>query len=99
MSNNSITPNQVEVQPSEILRIFDIQKKNQYTIGNTSAKQRIAKLKKLHKTLMNYRPQIKEALYNDYRKHPSEVDLTEIYPVTSEIKDTKRNLRLWMEGE
>lgn len=99
MSNNSITPNQVEVQPSEILRIFDMQKKNQFSIGNTSAKQRIAKLKKLHKVLMNYRPQIKEALYNDYRKHPSEVDLTEIYPVTSEIKDTKRNLRFWMEGE
>lgn len=67
--------------------------------GNTTASQRIAKLKKLHAAVLSYRPKIKEALFNDYRKHPSEVDLTEIYPVTGEIKDAKRNLRSWMRGE
>ncbi|SHI66356.1 aldehyde dehydrogenase family protein [Pseudozobellia thermophila] len=94
-----IEPDQVETPASEMLRVFNVQQQNQFNIGNTTAKQRIAKLEKLHTTLLKYRPQIKEALFNDYRKHPSEVDLTEIYPVTSEIKDAKRNLRSWMRGE
>jgi len=89
-------PIQIETKASEIQRIFDLQKKNQFNIGNTTVTQRRAKLKKLHNAILKYRPQIKEALYNDYRKHPSEVDLSEIYPVTSEIKDAKSNLRQWM---
>ena len=81
---------------AEIQRIFDLQKEHQFQVANTTARQRIAKLKKLHKAVLKYRPEIKEALYKDYRKHPSEVDLTEVYPVTSEIKHAKRNLRRWM---
>jgi len=90
---------QEETQPSEILRIFNLQKENQFIIGNTKASERIAKLKKLHKAVLKYRPKIKEALFKDYKKHPSEVDLTEIYPVTGEIKDAKSNLRSWMDNE
>jgi len=51
---------------------------------------------KKQKTIMKYRPEIKEALYNDYKKHPSEVDLTEIYPITSEIKHARSHLSHWM---
>lgn len=87
---------QAETQMVEIQRIFDLQKKNQYKLGNTTAAQRRAKLKKLHEAVLKYRPQIKEALYEDYRKHPSEVDLTEIYPVTSELKDARKHLGGWM---
>lgn len=79
----------------EIQRLFDLQQKSQFKVANETASQRKAKLKKLHKAVLAYRPQIKEALYKDYRKHPSEVDLTEIYPVTSELKHAKRNIRRW----
>ena len=86
-----------ETQMKEIQRVFDLQQKNQFNVGRTTASQRIAKLKKLHKAILAYRPKIKEALHKDYRKHPSEVDLTEIYPITSEIKHTKSHLRRWMQ--
>lgn len=99
MTSNTIASISMDTQKSEIQRIFNLQKQNQYTIGNTTAKQRIVKLKKLQNAVNSYRQEIKEALYNDYRKHPSEVDLTEIYPVTSEIKDARRHLRSWMRGE
>ncbi len=89
----------VDSQVKEIKRIFDLQSKNQFKIGNTSSSERKAKLKKLHNVVSKYRSQIKEALYKDYRKHPSEVDLTEIYPVTSEIKDARHNIHRWMRGE
>ncbi len=85
-----------ETSTSEINRIFDLQKGNQFAVADTSAKQRIAKLKKLHKAVLKYRPAIKDALFNDFKKHPSEVDLTEIYPITSEIKHTISNLYQWM---
>lgn len=90
---------EVDSQVKEIKRIFDLQSKNQFKIGNTSSSERKAKLKKLHNVVSKYRSQIKEALYKDYRKHPSEVDLTEIYPVTSEIKDARHNIHRWMRGE
>jgi len=92
----TLTP---EVQNAEIQRIFELHQKSQFKVGATTAAQRIKKLRKLQKAVMNYRPQIKEALYNDYRKHPSEVDLTDVYPVISEIKDACSNLRSWMRKE
>ncbi len=98
MSINTTVLPQVETKAADIQRIFKLQKNHQFNIGNTTAAQRKAKLKKLHQAVLSYRAQIKEALYKDYRKHPSEVDLTEIYPVTSELKDAKSNIRRWMNG-
>jgi aldehyde dehydrogenase (NAD+) len=81
---------------AEIKRIFDLQQKNQYNVGNTDVSARKAKLTKFHEAIEKYRPEIKEALFKDYGKHPSEVDLTEIFPITSEIKHAKSKLRSWM---
>ena len=85
-----------DTQTKEIQRVFKLQKENQFKVANTTVSQRKAKLKKLHEAILKYRPQIKEALFNDYRKHPSEVDLTEIYPITSEIKHARSELGRWM---
>jgi aldehyde dehydrogenase (NAD+) len=88
-----------EAQVSEIHKIFEAQQKNHLKVGSTTVSERRAKLKKLHQTVEKYRPRIKEALYNDYRKHPSEVDLTEVYPITTEIKHARSELSNWMEDE
>lgn len=90
---------QKETPAAEINRLFHLQKENQFVVARTSANQRKAKLKKFHKAVLKYRPAIKEALYKDFKKHPSEVDLTEIYPVTSEIKHTISNLYQWMDKQ
>lgn len=80
-----------------IQQIFDSQKENQYQVGNTSVKERIHKLDKLHVAVeKTYREELREAMYQDFRKHPSEVDLTEIFVVTSEIKHAKSHLKKWM---
>ncbi|MCL4131090.1 UNVERIFIED_CONTAM: hypothetical protein GTU68_041248, partial [Idotea baltica] len=57
---------------------------------------RIKKLKALHKSLLKNKQALREALYEDFKKHPSEVDLTEIYPVTGELKHTISHLEKWM---
>lgn len=85
-----------DVDPGEIERVFRAQLANQQNIAHTTAKERKQKLKRLQAALLGHREAIRKALYADFRKHPSEVDLTEIYPVTSEIKHTLRHLSRWM---
>jgi aldehyde dehydrogenase (NAD+) len=84
---------------TEISRIFALQKNNQQKVANTSARDRIKKLDRLHEAVLKYRTEIQQALYDDFRKHPSEVDLLEIYKVTSDLKHTKAHLSRWMKPQ
>ena len=88
--------NVVETDRQELQRIFEQQRQHQFDIAKSTVRQRKAKLNKLHKAFLAYRPALKEALFADSGKHPNEVDITEIYPVTGELKHAKYNLREWM---
>ncbi len=83
----------------QISQIFRAQQINQHVIARTSATERIKKLKKLHKAVLDNKEAIRKALYEDFKKHPSEVDLTEIYPVTGDIKHTISHIQKWMKPE
>ena len=77
--------------------LFIRQKDNQYKIGNTTYKERVKKLNALKKAVeITYKEKIRQALYDDFKKPFTETDLTEIYPVVSEIKFVKSNLKDWM---
>ena len=95
MNTLTVESPQIDVT-KELGRIFNLQIKNQQKIADTSATERKHKLERLFQATLKYRTQIQEALYKDFRKHPSEVDITEIYPITSEIKHTKSHLSKWM---
>jgi len=83
-----------------IERIFKSQHANQYKVGNTTARERLAKLDKLYDAVTNkYKQAIRDAMYADFKKPEAEVDLTEIYIVTSEIKHARRELKQWMRDE
>jgi aldehyde dehydrogenase (NAD+) len=80
-----------------IHRVFNAQKEIQYKIGSTSAKERKVKLKKLKKAVeVTFRQEIRDALRKDFGKPQAEVDLVEIYPVTSEIKHALSHLDEWL---
>ncbi|MEM7513322.1 MAG: aldehyde dehydrogenase family protein [Bacteroidota bacterium] len=96
MNTTTATKPTTGVSSSHIQEKFAKLKENQFRIGNSTLRERKAKLDAFHKAVLAYRPQIKEALFKDFRKHPSEVDLTEVYPVTSELKHAKSHLRKWM---
>ena len=83
-------------ETSSLEKQFEVLKANQFKMGNSSASQRRQRLKKLHQAILKYRPQIKEAMFQDFKKHPSEVDLTEVYPITHEIKHVNGRLGGWM---
>lgn len=76
--------------------IFEAQKAHQEAVAATTAAQRQEKLRRLHDTVLRLRPAIREALHKDFRRHPTEVDLTEVYPVTNEVKHALKHLPRWM---
>lgn len=73
---------------------------NQFKVGNSTHKERIKKLDALkHALEVTYKDAIRKAMYDDFKKPALETDLTEIYPVTKEIKFVKKNLKSWMKRQ
>ena len=81
---------------AEIDRLYDLQQANRAAVASTTAAQRIEKLRRLERALLERRDEIRAAMWEDYRKPPAEVDLAEIYPIVSEARHAVRHLRRWM---
>ena len=97
MATSVLTPpTSAKSWQNDIENVFKAQKAHQYHIGNTTVTERKAKLKKLLATVIKYRTAIQEAAFNDFKKAPAEVDLTEVYVMTTELKHTISNLNDWM---
>lgn len=77
-------------------RLFYLQKANEYNVGNTTADQRIVKLKKLREAIMKRRNDIHIAMQKDLRKPGLETDITEIKTVVTEINFAIHRLHSWM---
>lgn len=80
-------------------QLFFALKDNRTRMAATDAQERCQKLEKLYSSILNHREDIREALYLDFKRHPSEVDLSEIYPLLSEIRQAKANLKKWMKPQ
>jgi aldehyde dehydrogenase (NAD+) len=80
----------------DIDRIYDAQQRNRAAVNAKDARERIAKIRRLHDALLARREEIRKALWDDYRKPPAEVDLSEIYPPVAEARHAMRHLRRWM---
>lgn len=96
MSDQNAAPNLPIEQQDAIRKAFDVQVQHQWTVGRTTAAERIAKLRRLHAAMLQYRNEIKAALFSDFGKSSTEVDITEIGVVNSEIRHAIRHLRSWM---
>uniref|UniRef100_UPI00404ABC41 aldehyde dehydrogenase family protein n=1 Tax=Gelidibacter sp. TaxID=2018083 RepID=UPI00404ABC41 len=80
--------------------LFKKQKEHQFVVGNSTFKERIDKLNALKKALeTTYKDAIREALYADFKKPSIETDVTEIYPVISEIKFVTSHLKQWLSNQ
>lgn len=89
----------METSKKILVKKYNLLSDNKKILNNSSARTRINKLIKLKEIILKNRVKIKEALKKDFKKNPSEVDLTEIFPVVSEINFTINNLRKWMKDE
>lgn len=80
-----------------IKTIFDNQQKHfRETVKNSSADQRIKKLKKLRRWILEHQQDIRDALNKDFRKAETEVDLSEIKATLIELDHAIKNLTKWL---
>jgi aldehyde dehydrogenase (NAD+) len=75
--------------------IFEAQKEKARQIKAGSLAERKEKLKRLLNWIYQNREAIAVAVKEDLGKSPSQVQLTELFPVTTEIKLALRNLHKW----
>lgn len=79
-----------------IAELFRAQRANHPAIKRTTAEQRAAKLTRLRIAIERREAAIRQALYADFRKAPTEVDVTELVPVLMEIKEAIKHVHRWM---
>ncbi|MBI4386233.1 MAG: aldehyde dehydrogenase family protein [Elusimicrobia bacterium] len=84
------------VPVEDIRAAFEAQRLNRWRIAQTTAKERAAKLRRLKEAILSRKEELHEALRCDFQKNPGEADLTEIFPVISEINHTIAHLPRWM---
>ncbi len=94
-----ISNSDIQNQAADVAAIFNAQRANANAVSQSTATERIAKLKKLEAAVIKYRLDINAALYNDFKKPAAEVDLVEIYPLLTEIRLACKELRRWMKAE
>ena len=75
---------------------FEKQRANRWKVAGTSAAERIVKLGRLKEAILQQRAQIQRAIYEDFSKNPTEVDVTEVFPAVAEIGHAMRHLSSWM---
>jgi aldehyde dehydrogenase (NAD+) len=80
----------------EINTLFTQQKSSFLEIGKTNAKERASKLKELEVTILKHRAEIAQAIFQDFRKPETEVELSEIFVVLKEIRHARKNIRNWV---
>ncbi|MCK9283856.1 MAG: aldehyde dehydrogenase family protein [Rhodocyclaceae bacterium] len=81
---------------SDISRVFAAQRETALQWRTSTAKERIGRIRRLHDAVLDYRSQIHEAGFKDFRKPAAEVDLGEVMPIIGEARDAMRHLGKWM---
>ena len=84
----------------DVDRIYQLQNtsENLQKIKNTTAKQRLEKVKRIERYILNakHQEELGNALWNDLRKSKNEFLITELAPVLGSIKCIKSRLKSWM---
>jgi aldehyde dehydrogenase (NAD+) len=88
--------NETQYSFSEIHHLFHSQEKTALRWRKSTSEERKARLLKLRSWIKEHQQEIRAALWEDFKKPETETDLSEIYPVTSEINHTLKNLNSWM---
>jgi len=83
-------------EPSAIQRTFAAQANTAIRLRQSTAGERIAKIKKLKATVLAHADDIIAAGFADFGKPAAEVELTEILPIVAEANDAIRKLHSWM---
>lgn len=81
---------------AEIESAFKRLQANRWKMAQTTADERIARLKKLREVILRRRGDLDAAMWQDFHKPAAEVTLSEFQPVLAEIQHTIKHLKSWM---
>ena len=79
--------------------IFEAQGKMRWAVANTTARERIVKLQKLRKAIVDRQQEFYNAVWADFHKPRTEAWLTEVFPALEEIDYNIAHLPDWMEDK
>src|SRR5258708_18648114 len=82
----------------DIRKIFDAQKARRWMVAQSTAQERIGKLTRLKDAIASHRDELADAAHADFRKHATEFEFTDIYPVLEELNFAIEHLARWMES-
>ncbi len=83
-------------QAGDLQELFERLRQKEGAVRQSDATRRKSKLLKLQQELLERRRDLHDAMERDFGKCAEEVDLTEIIPVTLEIRHAVRNIDRWM---
>ncbi len=86
----------VEADVRHINNVFAAQQQTAIKWRESSAKERIDRIKKLREAVLANREAFYQAFAKDYRKPVAEVDVTELMPVLDEMRHAIGDLKSWM---
>lgn len=82
--------------PEQVREIFELQGKKRWTMAQTTADERIAKLKALRAAIVRRQEEFYRAVWDDFHKPRFEAWLCEVFPTIEEIDEAIRHLKSWM---
>lgn len=85
-----------ESDPQHIKTVFDRQMETALRWRESTANERIARLRKLRDAMMAQREAFYKAFMQDYRKSPAEVEASELLPVMDEVRHAIGRIKRWM---
>ena len=84
---------------TDIEKIFEAQGLNRWKKAQTTAKERIKKLKKLRTAVIQRQNEFYDAVWKDFHKPQFEAWLSEIFPIIEEIDYAISHLKRWMKDK
>jgi aldehyde dehydrogenase (NAD+) len=85
-----------QVRDNPFQEAFERLRARRWEMAETSAKERVERLRRLRRTLLARREALYQALHADFRKSAAEVETTELLPVLMELEHAVKNLGRWM---
>ena len=100
MTQLSVVPNEKagDIQ-RQIEEAFKLLQQNRWKMANTTAAQRIAMLERLKETILRRKDELAAAMWADFHKPATEVEITELQPVVAELSHYIKHLKGWMKPQ
>jgi aldehyde dehydrogenase (NAD+) len=93
-------PAPLEVHSDETIAqaraLFEGLRANRWQMARTTVEARLQRLDRLREVLVAHRERLAQAAFRDFRKPPTEFDLTEMQPVLLELAHVRAHLADWL---